>query len=135
MSKAMKALAKLARVQAEELQRGIAELDARAAAVAARMAERQRILERESAAAASGDGFAGITLAQFLTLERQRQAADQAERVRLQAEAGILRDALGEAFREAKKLETILDERWAQESREAARREQAAADDRAARRL
>lgn len=133
MSKAMKALAKLARMQADEIQRGITALAEREAGVMARMDERRRLLERESAAAATGDGFAGVTLVQFMALERQRQAADEAECARLRREADILRETLGDAFREAKKLETILDERWAQERRDVARREQAEADDRSVR--
>lgn len=134
MSKAIKALAKLARVQAEEIQRGIIALDARQAEVVARMESRRRMLERESAAAVGGDGLGSFTLTQFLALEGQRQKADEAERNRLQAEADILRETLGDAFREAKKLETILEERWALERREALRLEQAVADEHAARR-
>lgn len=133
MSKAMKALAKLARAQAEEIQRNIAVLERREDALRAQMRARMaRVAGEEAAAAAAGALFAAINLAPYLALERQRQAADEAACAALRQEADALREALAAAFREAKKLETLMEERWAAERKDMARRQQGAADDRAA---
>lgn len=132
MSKAMKALAKLARSQADEIQRSIAVIDRQEDALRAQMQARLARIAAEENMALAGDAFAAASLAPYLALERQRQAADDAACAALRQEADALRETLAAAFREAKKLETLLEERWAGERRELARRQQAAVDDRAA---
>lgn len=132
MSKAMKALAKLARSQADEIQRDIAVLERREDALRAQMRARLVRIAEEEQAAKAGATFAAVSLAPYLALERQRQTADETACAALRREADALRETLAAAFREAKKLETLLEERWNAERKELTRRQQAAADDRAA---
>lgn len=132
MSKAMKALAKLARSQAEEIQRDIAVLERREDALRAQMRARLVRIAEEELAANAGAAFAAVSLAPYLALERQRHMADETACAALRQEADALRETLAAAFREAKKLETLLEERWNAERKEVTRRQQAAADDRAA---
>ncbi|MBY0447975.1 MAG: hypothetical protein K2P95_04730 [Hyphomonadaceae bacterium] len=132
MSKAMKALAKLARSQADEIQRDIAVLERREDALRAQMRARLVRIAEEEQAAKAGAAFAAVSLAPYLALERKRQTADETACAALRQEADALRETLAAAFREAKKLETLLEERWNAERKELTRRQQAAADDRAA---
>lgn len=129
MSRALSALARLARAEAETVQRELALLDARDAELARRIAELPQRLAREGALA--HDALSHGQFAAYAELERKRARLDAEERARIAAAAAGLRERLAEAFREAKKLETLLEAQALEARRESARREQAAADDRA----
>lgn len=133
MSRALIALAKVARFEGRTLQRRIAEVDREADAARDRARARLEALDRESAAAA-GDPFLAAGLSAFTAAERGRAAEELAQAQRLADVADGLRTELAIAFAETKKLETLLDSQADAARREADRRAQIEADERAVRR-
>ena len=131
MSKAFHALAKLARSEAEEVQRQLAGLLNEDELLLQRIHARAAMLQREARLAIAPADIAAFN--RFSAAEKERDRADQAAREALAGQIDILREELSAHFREAKKLENLLEERAVQAKRASARQEQALADERAGR--
>lgn len=129
MSRAFHALAKLARSEAEGVQRQLNGLLSDDERLVARMAVRVAMLEREARLATGPAEISAFN--HFSAAEKQRNSADEAAREALAGEIDALREALGAHFREAKKLENLLEDRALAAKRNSARAEQGLADERA----
>ena len=132
MSKAFHALAKLARSEAEEVQRQLAGLLNEDELLLRRIHARAAMLQREARLAVAPADIAAFN--RFNAAEMERDRADQAAREALAGRIDLLREDLSTHFREAKKLENLLEERAAGAKRAIARAEQALADERASHR-
>lgn len=128
MSRAFHALAKLARSEAETVQRQLNELLTEDERLLARIAARAAQVQIEARLAIAPSEIAAFN--RFVAAQRELDRVDQAARAALVGQIGRLRDELGACFREAKKLETLLEERALAIRRNAARAEQALADER-----
>lgn len=129
MSRAFHALAKLARSEAEAVQRQLNELLTEDERLLARIAARAAQVQIEVKLAIAPSEIAAFN--RFVAAQRELDREDQAARAGLVGQIDGLRDELGACFREAKKLETLLEERALALRRNAARVEQALADERA----
>lgn len=129
MSKAFHALAKLARSEAEEVQRQLAGLLNEDELLVQRIHARAAMVQREARMAVAPADIAAFN--RFNAAEKERDRADQAAREALAGQIDLLREDLSAHFREAKKLENLLEDRAVQAKRASARAEQAQADERA----
>ncbi len=129
MSKAFHALAKLARSEAEAVQRQLNGLLTEDERLLARIAARAAAVQREAKLALTPQDIGAFN--RFKAAQDEQNRADQATRAALAGQIDGLRDELGAHFREAKKLENLLQERALAAKRNSARAEQALADERA----
>lgn len=129
MSRAFQALAKLARSEAETVQRQLNELLTEDERLLARMAARAAQVQIEAKLAVAPVEI--VAFNRFAAAQRELDRADQAARAALAGQIDGYREELGECFREAKKLETLLEERVLAAKRSAARAAQTLADERA----
>lgn len=121
-------LIKLATYEVETLQKRLAEVRDRKAAVEMKLA----MLEAEGLAElsrADDDPMAGLYRAPFMAALAERKAAVRAEIAAIEFEEQGARDALSAAFEEQKKYEQVAEQAHRLELKERARRETAAMDE------
>jgi flagellar export protein FliJ len=127
----LETLARVARRQAEEIERELAALEGRRRMVRSRIAAHDQALAREGELArADTDGAVAFgAYAQAALAQRRMMAAEEAA---LAGEAETLRDSLRDAFIELKKIELLIAQRAERAAAEEEKQEQAALDDVAA---
>jgi flagellar protein FliJ len=121
-------LIKLATYEVETLQKRLAEVRERKAAVEMKLA----MLEAEGLAEASradADPMAGLYRTAFLAALRDRKEAVRADIAVIEIEEQGARDALAAAFEEQKKYEQVAEQARLLELKEMAKRETAAMDE------
>jgi flagellar export protein FliJ len=128
---AFETLARVARREAEGIERALAIVEQRRRNVADRIAAHDRnVLEEQKRGAQSPD--AALAYGAFAQAALMQRRVMVNEETILAAEAGALRDALRDAFIELKKIETLIEAQAKRAAQEAERLEQAQMDDVAA---
>lgn len=128
---AFETLARVARREAEGIERALAVVEQRRRNVEERIAGHDRnVLAEQQRGAQSPD--AALAYGVFAQSALMQRCAMVNEETILAAEAAALRDALRDAFIELKKIETLIEAQAKRVAREAERLEQAQMDDIAA---
>ena len=116
---ALETLARVARREAEAIERQLAAVEARRANILARIETHDRIV-RDEQERAQGSVDAALAYGAFAQAAiTQRRVMINEDHV-LAAEAGALRDALRDAFIELKKVETLIENEAERAARAAA---------------